>query len=119
MRSFFTTNRILFVHFILLLSISARAQHPSTQSEIVVQVMGLTSAERDAINRDLRSDQAIQLVYACVPAGLLVFKSRVAMQASELLAATLSVARERVNAARIAPTELQRAHAEAQCAAQR
>jgi len=56
---------------------------PSTE-HITVQLEGLDSATRDALVSDLRMNTDLRLVFACVPAGILVFESRTARNRSQL-----------------------------------
>ena len=67
------------------------AQQPVTQaSRIAVRMEGLTSATRDALARDLiRTDRA-HIVFACVPAGILIVEANNAQAPSSMLEEELS-----------------------------
>ncbi|MCW5899241.1 MAG: hypothetical protein KIT10_08210 [Flavobacteriales bacterium] len=54
-------------------TLKAQAQRPAGD-EMVLLVKGLTSDTRDAIANDLRQSGEGKLVYACVPAGILVIE---------------------------------------------
>lgn len=77
--------RTLFLLLLLLPMAGLRAQQRTAPPEkVVMHVEGLTSATRDALVRDLGSAHDVELVYACVPAGLLVFASRTSQNRSDL-----------------------------------
>lgn len=60
---------------LILLPINLKAQTGSGQERAyTVRVAGLTSAQRDDLQRDLKGRNDLRLVYACVPAGVLVFE---------------------------------------------
>ena len=52
------------------------AQDRTDGDLLVFQIEGLTSATRDALVQDLAGDLDLQVVFACVPAGLLAFRAR-------------------------------------------
>lgn len=61
---------------LLLLPLSLMAQSGRIQDQhYAVRVPGLTAEDRDAVQRDLQGRTDLKLVYACVPAGVLVFES--------------------------------------------
>ena len=60
---------LLFAVFVVA---NTTGQAPATT--VTYQIDGLTAETRDGITRDLASTGGIQLVYACVPAGILVFQ---------------------------------------------
>ena len=70
----FTFRISLVLAVILLCSYSAHAQDPLGAS-MTLRVTGLTSETRDAIARELKASSDARLVFACVPAGLMVFSS--------------------------------------------
>ncbi len=61
----------------ILLSFPLKAQlgQPADRS-YAVQVTGLNSELRDNLERELKGRTDLRLVYACVPAGVLVFEAR-------------------------------------------
>ncbi|HRD51726.1 MAG TPA: hypothetical protein PKY96_03675 [Flavobacteriales bacterium] len=46
----------------------------SPERAYTVRVAGLTSAQRDDLQRELKGRNDLKLVFACVPAGVLVFE---------------------------------------------
>jgi hypothetical protein len=72
-----------FIHRLVLLALlllpweGAIAQQQAASPErVTLQVDGLTSATRDALATDLRRTDEIHIVFACVPAGIIVLGSR-------------------------------------------
>lgn len=109
----------LFLH--MTLPGPASAQQPTGEAaELVLRVNGLTSAERDALTRALPADGSVRLVYACVPAGILILEAadnngtRATVREKVMPLAT-----SRIAASRIAEPAIDRAQAEAQCASLR
>lgn len=99
----------------------ASAQHPPEgAAELVLRIDGLTSTERDALTRALPADGSVRLVYACVPAGILILEAgdnngtRATVREKVMPLAT-----SRIAASRIAEPAIDRAQAEAQCASLR
>ena len=61
---------------ILLGTAGIKAQSPSAEADLfAVRVNGLTTATRDAVTRDLVTQGQARVVFACVPAGILVFEA--------------------------------------------
>ncbi|MBK7944305.1 MAG: hypothetical protein IPJ85_02885 [Flavobacteriales bacterium] len=62
---------------LLLLPFGLKAQsgNPNT-GHYAVRVIGLTAADRDALQQDLKGRNDLKLVFACIPAGVLVFASQ-------------------------------------------
>lgn len=59
------------------LGAACQAQQRTTSHEVVtLHVEGLTSATRDAITRDLGQADDVRVVFACVPAGIIVLEAR-------------------------------------------
>src|SRR5437868_1900199 len=59
-----------------LASVQVSAQTIATDANrFTVRIPGLTSITRDAITRDAVSTGSTRVVFACVPAGLIVFES--------------------------------------------
>lgn len=87
------------------------------QEAVGLHVTALTSAERDALNAQLPGQGTLQVVFACVPAGILVVRS-----AERGLSRTEVRVQARQAVARVVPTErigdgsLTLEEAEAQCA---
>ncbi len=99
---------------------AAIAQQPLPQGdELVLRVDGLTSAERDALRRSLPADGSLELRYACVPAGILVLGAPDGAAKTALRERARPLTSGRIAEARITEPAMDRAQAEAQCAAQR
>lgn len=101
--------------FSLFFSESIRAQEA-----IGLQVSGLTSAERDSISLHRSGPEELHLVYACVPAGILVFGSghsggTRAVLRSQAIQAMAAI----IPAERISPSEWDIQAAESACQAAR
>ncbi|MCO5274649.1 MAG: hypothetical protein M9900_06985 [Flavobacteriales bacterium] len=77
------------------------------QDTVGVQVSSLTSAERDAVLAGVRANGQLNVVYTCVPAGIMVFTaehgsaSREALRTSATNALTAVVAAQRINGTEI------------------
>jgi len=103
--------------FVLVL-IGTRSQaqdHHIDPSRITYQVEGLTSATRDEIVRELKRTGDMHLVFACVPAGIIVVEARSGATPTELEARSAAMLRSRSSATRIRRTEQTLAQAEAAC----
>lgn len=81
-----------------------------------MHVKGLTSAERDALKQELTGRNDVELVYACVPAGILVFRGA---DHGTLRSTVLPLVSGRTSSARSRELQLGRAEVEERCAAQR
>ncbi len=96
------------------------AQHaPAQTSEVVVHVKSLSSAERDALKQDLTASSGIELAYACVPAGILVFRATAATPQADLSTQVLILVAGRTSTNRTKELALSQAQAEERCAAAR
>lgn len=91
------------------------AQVPATGTTNVVHVKGLTAAQRDALQQGSGTHNAPKLVYACVPAGILVFESQ-GTGAQELRNMTLTTVRQHAAARDITELSISLTEAEARCA---
>lgn len=69
-------HRFVLFALVLLPWTGAVAQQAVSHERVTMQVEGLTSATRDALAKDLKRTDEIRLVFACVPAGILVLESR-------------------------------------------
>ncbi len=69
-------HRFVLFALVLLPWTGAVAQQAVSHERVTMQVEGLTSATRDALAKDLKRTDDIRLVFACVPAGILVLESR-------------------------------------------
>lgn len=54
--------------------LQAQTAHASEHGH-ALRVQGLTSAERDELQQELKDRDDLKLVYTCVPAGVLVFEA--------------------------------------------
>lgn len=76
MEQFTRFGWMLAATLLLLLPFDLKAQADHTvDRHYAVHVDGLTTADRDALHRDLSAPGGMKLIYACVPAGVLVFES--------------------------------------------
>lgn len=90
--------------------------HLMAQDTIGLRVDGLTSDERDSLVASSRSSEVLQVVYACVPAGMLVFASATPVESREALRTKALAALAPVIAiGRIGATELTLHDAESAC----
>ena len=81
----------------------------------VLRIKGLTAETRDAMVADLGRESGVELAYACVPAGILVFQSNGrADQSGALL--TMSTVEKRVRPQDITVLPISLLEAEEQCA---
>jgi hypothetical protein len=81
-----------------------------------VHVSGLTAEERDALNLDLQASGGARLVYACVPAGILVLEDADATRsAAETRAVLMSRIAAVVPQGRITEEGLTQRTAEERC----
>ncbi len=116
--NFFSTKTLFLLA--LLTPLSLNAQDPvSSTPVLVVQVNGLTSAERDAIQVAGAGTNGGELVYACVPAGILVFRSTIGAQRTALKADVMPMLTQRLGAGRVNDTTMDQPQAEALCATKR
>ncbi|MDQ3099987.1 MAG: hypothetical protein M3R08_01255 [Bacteroidota bacterium] len=93
------------------------AQAPAVQrSEIVVTVEGLTSEVRDGVKRDLKSNGDLELIYACVPAGILVFQARQGVTPERSRADLKPLLEHRIARNKISVATMDRNTAEERCA---
>lgn len=75
------------------------------QQPVGLRVNALTSAERDAITANLRNSGELEVIYACVPAGLIVFGDHGRSASPELLRnKVLTAVAPLISAQRIAET---------------
>jgi hypothetical protein len=113
-RSFFLCS------IILLLALHAFAggvfanPDPPVRNSIIVHVDGLTSAVRDGLSNDLKG-RDLRMVYACVPAGIMVFEEPGASP-EKLRTDVMPVLERRIAMPRIKVEEIDRAAAEQRCA---
>ncbi len=79
-----TTRLPLLVALLLSISGAYAQERIPKPRPVVLQVEGLTTATRDGLIRDLASSSDLELVYACVPAGILVFGTRTSLSRSDI-----------------------------------
>lgn len=100
-----------------LASVQVQAQTMATDADrFTVRISGLTSTTRDAITRDADPNGSLRVVFACVPAGLLVFESTNSASHEHLREQALPLLRHRAEAALITEVSLGLQQAEAECA---
>ncbi len=96
-------------------SLQAQYQAPS-DAEMVLRVKGLSSSARDAIATELRDSGSAVLVYACVPAGILVIAPTAGSTIGEVRDEALTVAGRHAARKDISDAGMDRQQAEQQCA---
>lgn len=107
---------IMAVWAVLLLAPAAQAQSPGTDGLYAVRIEGMKAADRDALQGQLRQRADLHLVYACVPAGILVFAAQGAADREATKERATPLLRSRMAGARITELEHGLAEAEAACA---
>lgn len=96
--AFFATNQL-------------RAQAP-----VGIRISALTSAERDALVQSTHAAGEMNVVYACVPAGIIVFATNTGSGSRETLRTKAMAALAPViSAARIQPADITQQAAETAC----
>ena len=107
-------TRSLLLAFALLLAATTFCQdgQPAT---ITFSIEGLTTEMRDGIARELTETSGLQLTFACVPAGILVFQGN--GDPAEIMQDRLSsIMEHRIARQRIRTIEVSRETVEEQCA---
>ncbi len=94
-------------------AVHAQASSPATYA---VRVAALTSAERDAVVRDLTDNGSARLVFACVPAGVLVFEAAPQRTREAARASASSALQARTRPDRITELAMSLSEAEVACA---
>lgn len=116
MKHILSLPAVIIASLLCLLSLTASAQAPaSSASSTVVRVKGLDSATRDALSSDLARTAGPKLVYACVPAGILVFEEQGRPQ-EQVRSRSLSALEQHVRTKDITVLPMDRTTAEQQCA---
>lgn len=88
----------------------------SAQEATGFRINGLTSTERDSLAQHLQVTTDLELVYACVPAGVLVFGANTpGTSRAALRSLALGIMAPVIAANRIGPVELDLQAAEAAC----
>ncbi|MBK9177501.1 MAG: hypothetical protein IPM46_14445 [Flavobacteriales bacterium] len=83
---------------------------------IVVQVEGLTAQDRDALQQEVKSHPGLELSFACVPAGILVFSSAPGVPKAVLRERAMPLISTRASSNRITELDYNLARAEETCA---
>lgn len=109
----FVTIAILFV--LSLNRLCAQAPTDATAS-MTVKVKGLTSEGRDAIVRSLDPAAGVRLVFACVPAGILVFEGESLRDRNAVREQALQRSAQHVRRQDVTEVNISRQEAEEQCA---
>jgi hypothetical protein len=90
--------------------------HVQAQESTGIHVVGLTSAERDSLTRELDAAGNIHLAFACVPAGILVFRSNApGTSRASLRSSAIAAMASMIAPGRIGEAELDQQAAEAAC----
>lgn len=93
----------------------ARAQSEPLANTYALRVADLTSEERDAIALDLSTDGNVRMVFACVPAGIMVFSPE-QNAGQPLRVRAMATVSSRTQAQRITEMPMDLHQAEAACA---
>lgn len=102
---------LLFAFFTSIVGHSAYAQEATG-----FRINGLTSAERDSLAQQIQGTTDLELVYACVPAGVLVFGANaLSTSRAALRSQALGIMAPVIAADRIGPVVLDLQAAEAAC----
>lgn len=108
--------RSFWLALVLALGAACQAQQQATSREVVtLQIEGLTSATRDAITRDLGTTDDVQVVFACVPAGIIVLGSRSGQSKAQVEERSRRVLSSRSTNLRARTVDQSLAQAEAAC----
>lgn len=95
--------------------LQAQSLSPET-GRFAVRVSGLTSATRDAVARDLVAQGQARVVFACVPAGILIFESLNGADRQHMRQAALPLLQQRTAHTTITEVPMSLRDAEAECA---
>ena len=119
-------NKHILVGWMVLIALTILTPNPSSAQSstgndayFTLRVEGLTSQERDAVNSDLQSRSDLKLVFACVPAGIMVFAGEMNSTRTSTRQNTLALMQARMTTTRMSEEPLGIAEAEAVCAQQR
>ncbi len=94
-----------------------QAQSPAaSRATMTVSVQDLTSELRDGIARDLQQSNELRLVYACVPAGIMVFEQQTQASREQMREILTPVLEHRIARQRISMETMDRNVAEERCA---
>ena len=91
-----------------------RAQS-TNHATLAVHIADLTSDERDAVAQALEASGEARMVFACVPAGVMVFAPKAGRSTHTLRSQSLAALHARMPQQRIQETTLSLADAEAAC----
>lgn len=95
---------------------AVQAQAPGHDGLYAVRIAGMKPTDRDALQGQLRQSTDLHLVYACVPAGILVFDTPGNTDREVTKQRATPLLRSRLPDARIVELEHGLAEAEAACA---
>lgn len=87
----------------------------TASTTLAVHVADLTSEERDAVAQALEASGEARMVFACVPAGVMVFAPKADRSTHTLRSQSLAALNARMPQQRIHETTLSLADAEAAC----
>lgn len=82
---------------------------------MTVRIVDLTSEERDAVSRSLEASGEARMVFACVPAGVMVFAPKAGRPSHTLRSQSLAALHARMPEQRIQQTSMSLAEAETAC----
>lgn len=108
--------RLVWLAVVLALGAACFAQQRTDQREVVTfQVEGLTSATRDELTRDLAQANDVRMVFACVPAGIIVLEGRNGQSRTQVEDRTRSLLSSRASNLRARTVDQSLAQAENAC----
>lgn len=89
---------------------------PDSDRTIVVQVEGLTAEDRDALQHAVNAQPGLELPFACVPAGILVFAGSAGESKAAVRQRALPLLSARANGQRVTELNLNLVRTEQACA---
>lgn len=108
--------RSFWLAVVLALGAVASAQERADLREMVAfRVDGLTSATRDALTRDLERSEDLRVVFACVPAGIIILAGRNGQAKAQVEERSLAALNTRSGRAQAQRIDQSLAQAEATC----
>lgn len=100
----------------VILTVHASAQSaPVAREHITLHVEGLTSATRDDLSRELKHSGEMEIAFACIPAGIIVFEARKGQSKTQLEAGSRLLLSRRSSGSNARNLNRSLAQAEAAC----
>lgn len=111
----YTSFRIFLGLGLALFTLPGLRAQSTTPATIAVRVADLTSEERDAVAHALQASGEARMVFACVPAGVMVFAPKAGRPTHTLRSQSLAALHARMPQQRIQETTMSLVDAEAAC----